>query len=81
MSDITSPQPAPIQGTARILDLVVSDLQKRAEDGKAKYGTYLQANNGREALIDLYQELLDACMYIRQLIEEGDNDNPNPIHN
>lgn len=70
-NSITSPQLPPKQGDTRILDLVLVDLVKRAEDGKKKYGTYLQAHNGRDALIDLYQELLDACMYIRQLIEEG----------
>ena len=36
------------------------------------YGTGLQTFNGRDALIDLYQELMDAVMYLRQLIAEED---------
>jgi len=34
------------------------------------YGEPLRAHNGRVALVDLYQEVLDAAMYVRQLIEE-----------
>ena len=36
-------------------------------------GTALQPFNGRDALRDLYEELLDACTYIRQVIEERDS--------
>ena len=70
MTDTTSPQPAPRPGEARVLDLVVADLQARAEDGHKKYGTYLHTWNGRNPLIDAYQEALDQCMYLRQAIEE-----------
>lgn len=67
---ITDSQKLPVQGTTKILDLVANDLQTRAEDGKKKYGKYLQTHNGRDALIDAYQEALDLCMYLRQAIEE-----------
>lgn len=50
----------------------VDDLQARAEMGKKKYGERLRAFNGRNALLDLYQELLDACNYSRQFKEERD---------
>lgn len=43
------------------------DLFERAEMGKEKYGAYLRVNNGRVALVDLYQELLDAIMYSGQV--------------
>ncbi len=43
------------------------DLFERAEMGQEKYGTYLRVNNGRVALVDLYQELLDAVMYSGQV--------------
>lgn len=46
--------------------LVVGDLTDRAEMGKAKYGTYLRAQNGRDAEVDLLQELYDAAMYSGQ---------------
>ena len=63
-------QPAPEPGQATIIELVRADFDERAEAGFQKYGAYLQAHNGREALWDLYQELIDATMYIRQAIVE-----------
>ena len=56
-----------------IQDMVIADIQARKEVGKERYGTYLQPFNGRDSMMDLYQELLDACQYIRQLIYERDN--------
>jgi len=53
-----------------IAKLIQKDIESRAEVGKNKYGERLKANNGRDALVDLYQELLDACMYLRQIMEE-----------
>lgn len=67
-SDINEPMPK--IGNKKILDLVVQDLVDRAEMGKVKYGRYLESNNGRNALMDAYQEALDLCMYLRQLLEE-----------
>jgi len=52
------------------LDSLQEDLEARAAMGAAKYGTRLRAHNGRDALIDLYQELLDALVYARQYLEE-----------
>jgi hypothetical protein len=49
---------------------LISDLEARAQMGMAKYGTRLKAHNGRSALVDLYQELMDAFVYMRQHIEE-----------
>lgn len=60
-------QPDPIKtNEPNIKDLVIADLQYRAEQGKEKYGVYLQPSNGRDPMIDLYQELVDAAMYARQ---------------
>jgi hypothetical protein len=42
------------------------DLCARAEVGLRKYGTKLRVNNGRRAVVDLYQELMDALMYSMQ---------------
>lgn len=55
-----------------IADLVVKDMQERSAIGAKRYGVKLQPHNGRDALIDLYQELLDGANYIRQLIFERD---------
>lgn len=64
-------QPPPIVNDSRpIYYLVVEDIVERNRIGVERYGTSLQANNGRDALIDLYQELLDAVFYCRQMIEE-----------
>ena len=62
-------QPPPKAGEEIVLNLVVKDLQDRAEVGLKKYGTYLKTQNGRDALMDAYQEALDLAMYLRQAIE------------
>lgn len=63
-------QPPPQPGQQYVLDLVVHDIMARAEMGHAKYGTYLMTQNGRDALMDAYQEAIDLVMYLRQAIEE-----------
>lgn len=51
-------------------DLVCEDMQKRKQFGLSKYGTLLQAGNGRDALQDAYDEVLDLAVYLRQAIAE-----------
>ena len=52
---------------------IAHDLSSRARQGEQKYGTMLRENNGRDAMSDLYQEILDAIMYRTQmLMEEGE---------
>lgn len=63
-------EPMPTKGKADILPLVIADLLSRDAVGRKKYGTTLQSHNGRDALMDAYQELLDGAMYLRQVIEE-----------
>ena len=53
-------------------DLVMQDMKDRDTWGRSKYGTPLQPFNGRDALTDCYQEILDACVYMRQQIFERD---------
>jgi hypothetical protein len=66
-------QPKPIPNEKpNIADLVSNDIQERKRIGTERYGTPLQPFNGRNGLVDLYQELLDATQYIRQVIEEDD---------
>jgi hypothetical protein len=55
-----------------VLDFVLKDFIDRAELGKTRYGTYLETNNGRDALVDAYQEAMDLVMYLRQAILERD---------
>jgi hypothetical protein len=50
--------------------LVMVDMAQRDIEGAKKYGTRLQPFNGRDALIDAYQEALDLVVYLRQAIYE-----------
>lgn len=64
-------QPPPLAREGRpIWELVVEDMQERDRIGRERYGTPLQAHNGRDALVDAYQEALDLAVYLRQAIEE-----------
>ncbi len=56
-----------------VQDMVIDDIKTRKEVGKERYGTYLQPFNGRSALWDAYQEALDLCQYLRQLIYEEEH--------
>ena len=53
-----------------IQELVRLDLVYREKLGKERYGTSLHAYNGREAIVDAYEDALDLCCYLRQVIEE-----------
>lgn len=53
-----------------IQDLVIQDIEARKLVGLRKYGTLLQAGNGRDALQDAYEEALDLCQYLRQALAE-----------
>ncbi len=70
MSNLINEQTPPIPSKGDVWLLVLKDMEDRRKMGIEKYGTPLQPFNGRDPLVDLYQELLDACVYIRQAIEE-----------
>lgn len=59
---------------AYLRQAVADDLLDRKQFGWSKYGVLLQARNGRDALRDLYDELMDAAVYARQRMAEGDED-------
>jgi len=71
--DVISQLP-PRPGDENVLTHVLADIIARAEAGRSKYGTYLQTNNGRDALLDAYQEAIDLVMYLRQALLERDED-------
>jgi hypothetical protein len=50
--------------------LVIKDMEARHQLGIERYGTPLQPHNGRNSLQDVYEELLDACVYIKQHLLE-----------
>lgn len=62
---------APPDQCGRYLALA-ADLKARKEAGIKKYKTVLQAFNGRNAVLDLYQEYLDAIVYFKQVIVEAE---------
>ena len=72
MSDnLNQEQAPPTQGTGPdCWELVLADMAERRQVGIAKYGTALQPDNGRDALVDAYQEALDLCVYLRAAIEQ-----------
>jgi hypothetical protein len=55
-----------------VQDQVIQDLHDRKNVGLNSYGTLLYPFNGRNALVDLYEELLDACCYVKQFLIEYD---------
>ncbi len=63
------PDPTPVEGPD-IWDLVIADMRGRHAEGIRRYGVPLRAGNGRDALVDAYQEALDLCVYLRQAIAE-----------
>lgn len=70
----TRTQPAPKQNDKpAVWGLVMQDMAARDKFGQEKYGTRLQAFNGRDALVDAYQEALDLVVYLRTAIYERDN--------
>lgn len=69
------PQPPPTPerlDKPAVWDAVIADMKARDQEGRRRYGTPLQPDNGRDGLVDLYQELLDACVYLKQVIMERD---------
>jgi len=80
--DLNAPQPPPTTGEGEsvwplifnstglvIPDWLRADMRARHEIGVTKYGTPLKVWNGRDAVIDAYQEALDLIVYARQARE------------
>lgn len=69
-------QPLPVRNELPyIQDLVIADIERRKQIGIQRYGTALQPHNGRDMLQDLYEELMDACIYIKGVMHERDYPN------
>ena len=63
-------QEPPRPSTGDVWLLVLKDMEDRRVHGIEKYGVPVQPHNGRDPLVDAYQEALDLCVYLRQAIEE-----------
>jgi len=76
--DAAAPQPTPtgdgidvaVVAAERLkamgLNDIAEDIEARIRLGERKYGTRLKAFNGRDAAMDLYQEVLDGINYAQQ---------------
>jgi hypothetical protein len=70
--NLNQEQAAPADGTGPdCWELVLADMRDRRQMGIDKYGKPLRSDNGRDALVDAYQEALDLTVYLRQAIEQG----------
>lgn len=71
MNQATVDQPMPTGEGIDVIEQVIEDMELRAKKGVETYGTRLKTNNGRNALVDAYQEALDLAIYLKQrLLEE-----------
>lgn len=55
-----------------IFPLVHIDLRARDDKGKQTYGQELISHDGRDSLLDAYEESLDLCVYLRKMLYERD---------
>lgn len=53
-----------------VMEFVRADVIQRMEIGKQRYGTPLQTFNGRDGLLDAFEEALDLAIYLRQVVLE-----------
>lgn len=51
---------------------LIADIEKRAKVGVERYGTELQPMNGRNTVLDAFEEALDLTTYLRSLLFERD---------
>ena len=71
VKSLNTAEPPPIKNIhPAVWDLVIADMQERDRFGLQKYNTRLQPFNGRDPLVDAYQEVLDLAVYLRQSIFE-----------
>lgn len=73
---VTADQPMPTRGAVDVTpiarDLFLRMLLRREAKGIATYGTTLRSENGRDAVRDALEELIDAWQYLVQIGLERD---------
>jgi hypothetical protein len=55
---------------ALTIELIGNEMLERDQTGRERYGTPLTAGNGRDHLVDAYQEILDFAVYLRTWFDE-----------
>lgn len=64
-------QPAPVANNhPPIVPQVIADLDARMQLGIQRYGVALQPGNGRNMLVDAYEEAQDLTIYLRGAIAD-----------
>ncbi len=53
-----------------VVALIIADMKERDRVGRERYGVPLTADNGRDHLIDAYQEGLDYAVYLMTFLDE-----------
>jgi hypothetical protein len=56
-----------------VLPLLEELVMQRVEFGRQKYGTVLGIFNGRDAIMDAWEEAVDLCFYLAQAWKEGND--------
>lgn len=57
--NLSNYEPDPIKTDERpVWELVIEDMRQRDNEGRKKYGTPLQASNGRDALVYMHVPIL-----------------------
>lgn len=68
-----SDQPSPKKNDHPVIqDMVREDIETRKQLGIERYGTALQPHNGRDMILDAYEEALDLVIYLRGVLYERD---------
>ena len=62
----------PIAGPKDVQSQVIDDIHARRVHGIEEYGQAVFPHNGRDALLDAYEEALDLAIYLKQAMLERD---------
>lgn len=67
-------QPLPVVNDhPDIQSQVIADIEARRQVGIGRYGSALQPLNGRDTLLDAYEEFMDLTIYLRSVLTERDD--------
>lgn len=58
------------EGEPSVQSRVITDIEDRIRLGISRYGTALQTFNGRDMLLDAYEEALDLAIYLKGALLE-----------
>lgn len=60
----------PSGSDAPVVDVILQDMAERDQLGRKRYGVPLTAHNGRDPMVDAYQEALDYAVYLMAALDE-----------